>query len=35
MDDTVILNVGFVVFGIAIVSLLLAAYGKSGPFKGN
>jgi len=33
MDDTWILNIGFVVFGIALASLFLAVYSGSGPFK--
>lgn len=35
MDDVFILNMGFVVFGIAIASLFLAVYSGSGPFKEN
>jgi len=35
MDDNFILNIGFVVFGIAIVSLFVAASGQIGPFKEN
>jgi hypothetical protein len=35
MDDILILNIGFVVFAIAIASLFLAAFSQSGPFKDN
>lgn len=35
MDDNLILNIGFVVFGIAIASLFLAVNSGSGPFKVN